>query len=75
MHAQNLEARRTAYVMQAATLRRAARPGAAAVAHLAPGVIGVLTGCDGDWRRFAVGGRVGWIETGALWGGEDCAGL
>jgi SH3-like domain-containing protein len=75
MHAQNLEARRTAYVTQAATMRRAARPGAAAVAHLAPGVVGVLTGCEGDWRRLALGGRVGWVEAGALWGSDDCAGL
>lgn len=74
MHAQNLDPRRTAYVTRASALRRQAREGAQAVAQLEPGVIGALTGCEGEWRRFAVGGRVGWIEAGALWG-ADCAGL
>lgn len=74
MHAQNLDARRTAYVMQTATLRRQAREGAQAVAYLQPGVIGALTGCEGQWRRFAVGGRVGWVDASVLWG-ADCAGL
>jgi len=74
MHAQNLDPRRTAYVTQASALRRHARDGAQVVAYLEPGVIGALTGCEGSWRRFAVGGRVGWVEAGALWGG-DCTGL
>lgn len=75
MHAQNLAARRTAYVTADIPLRRTPRPGARPVAHLSPGVIGVLTGCEGDWRRIAIGGRVGWAEASALWGAEDCAGL
>jgi SH3-like domain-containing protein len=75
MHAQNLDPRRTAYVAQAAALRRAARENAQPVAYLASGVVGALTGCEGDWRRVAVGGRVGWVEKDALWGGEDCSGL
>ena len=74
MHAQNLDPRRTAYVTQASALRRHARDGAQVVAYLEPGVIGALTGCEGSWRRFAVGGRVGWVEADALWGG-DCTGL
>jgi SH3-like domain-containing protein len=74
MHAQNLDPRRTAYVTQASALRRQARDGAQVVAYLESGVIGALTGCEGSWRRFAVGGRVGWVEAGALWGG-DCTGL
>lgn len=74
MHAQNLEPRRTAYVTEAATLRRAAREHAPAVAYLSPGVIGALTGCEGDWRRVAVRGRVGWVERSALWGADDCTG-
>jgi SH3-like domain-containing protein len=74
MHAQNLDTRRTAYVTRAASLRRQARDGSSAVAYLQPGVIGALTGCEGEWRRFAVGGRVGWVEADALWG-ADCAGL
>jgi SH3-like domain-containing protein len=75
MHAQNLETRRTVYVTASATLRRDARVGARAVAILAPGVVGALTACDDDWRRVAVGGRVGWVENTVLWGGEDCSGL
>jgi SH3-like domain-containing protein len=74
MHAQNLDQRRTAYVTRPATLRRQAREGSSPVAYLGTGVIGSLTGCQGDWRRVAVGGRVGWVEADALWG-ADCAGL
>lgn len=72
MHAQNLDSRRTAYVRQAAALRRQAREDATPVAYLAPGVVGALTGCEGGWRRVAVAGRVGWVEAAALWGAEDC---
>ncbi|MEQ1708637.1 MAG: SH3 domain-containing protein [Terricaulis sp.] len=75
MHTQNLDSRRTAYVAQATALRRTARSGARTLATLSPGVVGALTGCDGDWRRVAVGGRVGWVEKAALWGAEDCTGL
>lgn len=75
MHAQNLDARRTALVTTDVPLRRAARPGAKPAAYLSPGVIGVLTGCDGEWRRIAIGGRVGWVERDALWGADDCSGL
>lgn len=74
MHAQNLDPRRTAYVSREVALRRSARDGAQPVAYLEPGVVGALTGCEGDWRRVAVGGRVGWVESAALWG-ADCAGL
>ncbi len=74
MHAQNLASRRTVYVKTPAVLRRTARQGAGAVAYLAPGVVAAITGCEGEWRRVAVGGRVGWVENTALWGG-DCAGL
>jgi SH3-like domain-containing protein len=74
MHAQNLDPRRTAYVTTAAALRHQAREGARVIAYLEPGVIGALTGCEGQWRRVAVAGRVGWVEAGALWG-ADCAGL
>lgn len=75
IHARNLEERRTILVRAETPLRRGARANASPVAILAEGVIGALTGCDGDWRRVAVGGRVGWVEESALWGAEDCAGL
>lgn len=74
MHAQNLQPRRTVYVTEAAVLRRMPRENAQTVAYLAPGVIAGVTGCDGEWRRVTVGGRLGWVENSALWGG-DCAGL
>jgi len=77
MHARNLDARRMAMVSSAApaALRRAPTAAAGRVAVLAPGVIGALTGCDGNWRRIAVGGRVGWLPADALWGAADCGGL
>ncbi len=75
MHARNLAERRTVYLRTQTPLRREARPGAQPVAVLAEGVVGALTGCEGDWRRVAVGGRVGWVENAVLWGGADCAGL
>jgi SH3-like domain-containing protein len=75
MHAQNLDPRRTAYVTRESALRRQARDSAQPVAYVRPGVVGALTGCDGQWRRFAVGGRVGWVEESALWGAADCSGL
>lgn len=74
IHAQNLEQRRTVYIREAAPLRRTARNGSEPLAYLQAGVIGALTGCQGEWRRVAVGGRVGWVSNEAVWGG-DCAGL
>lgn len=75
MHAQNLANRRSVYVRADAVLRRASEPDARVAAYLAPGVIGALTGCEGDWRRVSVGGRVGWTEQAKLWGADDCGGL
>jgi SH3-like domain-containing protein len=75
MHAQNLDPRRTVYLRQATALRRDPRDRSQPVAFLAVGVIGAITGCQGEWRRVAVGARVGWVENAALWGGDDCSGL
>ncbi len=75
MHARNLEPRRTAYLTKDANLRRQARADATTIAYLAHGVVASFTGCSGDWRRIAIGGRVGWVEKTALWGAEDCAGV
>jgi SH3-like domain-containing protein len=74
MAADALEERRTVYVHNETPLRRAPRAGGQPVAHLARGVIASITACDGEWRRVAVGGRIGWVENNAIWGG-DCAGL
>lgn len=73
MHDSNLEARATAYVLSETTLRREAHANAGARAVLEPGVIGAVTGCTEGWSRIAVGGRVGWVETAALWGADACA--
>ena len=75
MHERNLENRRTVYFRSDAVMRRTARPGAAPAAYPAAGVIAALTGCEGHWRRVAIGGRVGWVEAEAVWGGEDCSGI
>lgn len=75
IHAQNLDTRRTAYLRQPSALRRNAHQSAATIAYLGAGVVGALTGCEGDWRRIAIGGRVGWVDKDALWGADDCAGV
>jgi SH3-like domain-containing protein len=77
IHARNLEERRTVYVSASGETALRANPNESArpVAWLSKGVVGAVTACRGDWRRVAVGGRVGWIEQSALWAGEDCTGL
>ncbi|MEJ0058598.1 MAG: SH3 domain-containing protein [Terricaulis sp.] len=77
MHAQNLDSKRTAYVRgdEDIALRDGPRTGSHVEAYLAPGVVGSLTACEGDWRRISVRGRVGWAPKDALWGVEDCSGL
>jgi SH3-like domain-containing protein len=72
IHAQNLDQRRTAYVQEAVALRRNARESAPVLAYLAPGVVVGFTGCDGEWRRVTVGGRIGWVPANVVWG-TDCA--
>lgn len=74
IHAQNLEPRRTAYVSRAIALRRNADENAQILAYLSPGVVAGFTGCDGEWRRITIAGRLGWVEADALWG-ADCAGI
>ena len=77
IHAQNLDPKRTVYVTanDDAAMRANARPNGSLVAYLEPGVVGNLTGCEGEWRRVAVGGRVGWVKQDQLWAASDCAGL
>lgn len=75
MHAQNLDPRRTAYVRTEAPMRRAAGDNGRVLAYLQPGVVGALTGCEGQYRRIAVGGRVGWVKADTLWGAETCDGV
>lgn len=75
IYAQNLEERRTAYFRSGASLLRTPHRSSATAAYVGQGVIGNLTGCEGDWRRIAVGSHVGWVDKSALWGADDCAGV
>lgn len=49
-------------------LRKAASPDADPVYVVEPGVVGRISKCDADWCRFAVGGRIGFIDTAHIWG-------
>ncbi len=73
MHNQNLDARQMGYVRAAAEMRHHPRPNSGVKAHLDPGVIGALTGCQNGFARLAVRGRVGWVDAAAIWGAEACA--
>jgi SH3-like domain-containing protein len=77
MHKQNLGASRTIYVRSQdhadAALRARPNSSAQPIAYLAEGVVGRLTGCDGEWRRITVGGRVGWVRADALWAAGECS--
>jgi SH3-like domain-containing protein len=45
------------------------RDAASRVAYLAePGVVGRIADCDGDWCKFAVGKRAGWIAQAEIYG-------
>ena len=45
------------------------RNSASRVAYLAePGVVGRIEDCDGDWCKFSVGKRAGWIAQGGVYG-------
>jgi SH3-like domain-containing protein len=74
MHQQNLVSRRMVYVTAPTVLRRRPHENAAPLAYVGAGVVGGFTGCDGEWRRMTIAGRVGWVKADAVWGG-DCAGL
>jgi SH3-like domain-containing protein len=54
-------------------MRAGPNTNAHAIAYLAEGVVGRLTGCDGQWRRITVGGRVGWVRADALWAAGACS--
>ena len=45
------------------------RDGTSRVAYLAePGVVGRIAACDGNWCKFAVGKRAGWIAQREIYG-------
>lgn len=75
MHKSNLDSRRTGYVQSDGDVVLRGNPleSSRVVARLAPGVVGAITACRGEWRRMVIGGRVGWLPNDTLWGAEDCA--
>jgi SH3-like domain-containing protein len=75
IYAQSLEERRTAYFKRDAQLLHAPHQSSSVAVHVAAGVVGGLTGCEGDWRRISVGSHVGWVDKSALWGADNCAGV
>lgn len=77
IHASKLSPNRTVIVAAAdrpgLALREGPRAQAPVVAWLAPGVVGALKQCEGDWRKVSVPGRAeGWVLASGLWAGEDC---
>lgn len=49
-------------------VRKAANPDAEIVYRAQPGLVGRIARCGGDWCRIDIGGRIGFIETGHIWG-------
>lgn len=74
VHTQHLDARQMGYVRTATEMRHQPRANSGVKAHLEPGVIGALTGCENGFARLAVRGRVGWVSAAALFGAQGCPG-
>jgi|GWRWMinimDraft_15_1066023.scaffolds.fasta_scaffold44888_1 SH3-like domain-containing protein len=69
VHQSMLAGRRTALVSGGErALRRAPQADAAAVARLAPGVIGEIDECDAEWCRLSIQGYQGWLKRDEFWG-------
>jgi SH3-like domain-containing protein len=69
VHQSMLDGRRTALIAGAErALHRDPTDGSAAVARLAPGVIGRLLNCDGAWCRIEVEDYRGWLKRDEFWG-------
>jgi SH3-like domain-containing protein len=71
VHQATLVGRRT-FIVKAAeqTLRDDAKPDAAPVAQLKPGVVGRIRSCEAnaDWCQVQVGEYRGWLQRTAFWG-------
>lgn len=69
VHQSMLDGRRTALVVgEDRLLRSDSSRDAAPVARLAPGVIGKLLECAGDWCQIDAGGYRGWLPRDEFWG-------
>lgn len=49
-------------------IREARDDGSRLLWQAAPGVVGRITKCDGQWCRIAIGERAGYIQQSGLWG-------
>lgn len=69
VHQSMLDGRRTALVVgEVRMLRREPSRGSAPVARLAPGVIGRLQECAGDWCLIETADYRGWLPRDEFWG-------
>jgi SH3-like domain-containing protein len=69
VHQSMLDGRRTILIVGAdRVIRQEPGEAAAIVARLAPGVIGRLLSCDGDWCRIEVQSYRGWLRRDEFWG-------
>jgi SH3-like domain-containing protein len=69
MLASLLAARRTAIVTGTfRPIREARDDGSRLLWQAAPGVVGRISKCDGQYCRIQIGERAGYIQQGALWG-------
>jgi SH3-like domain-containing protein len=69
VHQNMLSPRRTLIVTgEERALRSEPKTEAPAIAEVAPGVLGEIRGCAGDWCEVGVAGRTGWLAREAFWG-------
>jgi len=69
VHQNMLSSRRTLIVTgDNRTLRSEPKAEAPPIAEVAPGVLGEIRGCTGDWCEVEVAGRTGWLPREAFWG-------
>ncbi len=69
VHQNMLSTRRTFIVIgERRVLRREPNVDAPAIAELAPGVVGEIQACGGDWCEVETAGRTGWLPRDAFWG-------
>lgn len=71
MQANLLSDKRTAIVRgEVRPMRDKPEPGARIVWRAEPGVVGKISDCANGWCKFDVTGRLGYIETAHIWGGN-----
>ena len=69
VHQNMLSTRRTLIVVgEERVMRREPKSEAAPVARLAPGVLGEIRACSGQWCEVKVAGHTGWLSRDAFWG-------